>query len=205
MNLKKLLMIVGGLIVAILIAVIYAVLLWGVYVSHWDTPFTRVMAKTVYIPVARVGKTSISLSRFYEDVDSLKTYLASESAKASGGNREITNDDRSQALERLIEEAAIEEMAMQKEVTLEDAEIDKAIDEQFVSVSSTRQDLEKEINDSYGWSLQDFKDHIVRPILLERKLAVLANSSDSQQGLSDVINVLAERVQKEDVVRYLKF
>jgi hypothetical protein len=205
MNVKKLVMILGGIALAIALAVSYSVLLWGVYMSHWDTPFTRAMANVVYIPVARIGDTAIPLSRYYKDIDSLKTYLSSESAKASGGNRELTDADRNQAVERLIEEAAIEEMAAAKKVTLQDEEIESSIDAQFVGASSTRQDLEKEIMSSYGWSMQDFRDHIVRPILLERKLAAMINTSDTQQGLTDVIDQLSKRVQEKDVIRYLKF
>ena len=206
MNVKKLIMIIAGLFVVIIIAGATTVFLWGVYVKHWDTPFVRSVAKVVPIPVARIGTVSIPLSQYFKDVDSLKIYLASDEAKVSGRDaRSLSDDDRKQAIEREIEEVAVNEYATEKKVTLSDSEIDTAIDTQFVGASSTRQELEKELQKTYGWSMQDFRQHIARPILLERKLATLANSSDPQTGMSDVVTYLTARIQKPDVIRYIKF
>lgn len=206
MNVKKLIMILGGLIVAIVIAVGFSVLLWGVYIQRWDTPFTRAVVSIIPVPVARVGNTSIPLSRYYKDVDSLKMYFASEDAKSAGVDASQFGDvERKQAMERLIEEAAIQEMAAIKKVSVSDKDIESAIDTQFVSPSSTRQDLENNIKKNYGWSMQDFREHIVRPILLERKLAELANPEDPQTGMTDVIADLSARITEPDVVRYVKF
>lgn len=206
MDLKKILIILGGIFAAIIIAAISGVFLWGVYLQRWDTPITRAVASVISVPVARVGEISIPLDRYYRDVDSLKSYYNSEEAKAAGlSGNQFGDLERKQALERLIEEAAILEMALEKKITLTNEEIEKAIDAQFVSPSSTRQELEENIQRTYGWTMFDFREHIVRPILLERKLAELENPTDPQTGMTAVITKLSERIQRPDVVRYIKF
>jgi hypothetical protein len=206
MTVKKYIMILGGLFIVIVIAAFTTVFLWGVYQKHWDTPLVRAVSNIIPIPVARVGNELIPMSQYFRDVDNLKTYLASDEAKASGqGVRSLTDDDRKQAIEREIEEIAIDEYAAQKKITLTDKEVESAIDTQFVGASSTRQDLEKQLKLTYGWSMDDFREHIARPILLERKLATLVNATDTQMGMTDVISTLTTRIQKPDVVRYLKF
>lgn len=206
MNVKKILMIAGGLIAAILIAIGSSFYLWGVYIQRWDTPFVRGVANVFPVPAARVGNQSVLLSRYYKDVDSLKTYYGSEEGKAAGTDVTKFGDlERKQALERLIEEAAILEMAAQKKVSLSDEDIESAIDKQFVSPSSTRKELEENLKKMYGWEMVDFREHIVRPILLERKIAELENPQDPQTGMTDIIAKLSERVQQPDVIRFVKF
>lgn len=191
---------------AIVIAGVSAVFLWGAYHQRWDNSFTRGVSSIVPVPVAKVGSIEIPLSRYYKDVDSLKQYYSSDDAKSAGLDASAFGDEqRSQALERLIEEAAITEMAAQEKVSLTSDEIEKAIDSQFVSPSSTRQDLEKNLQKTYGWDMTDFREHIVTPILLERKLAEKKNPDDPQTGMTDVISALSARIQKPDVVRYIKF
>lgn len=206
MPIKNVLYVLGGIIVAIAISIASAIFLWGVYFNHWDTPFTRAVSSIIPVPVARVGNAYITLDRYYRDVDGLRKYYESDEAKSAG----LTVSDfgvlqQMQVLERLIEEEAIFELASKNKVTLTNDELDKAIDDQFVSPSSTRQDLETNLMKTYGWDMDQFKEHIVRPILLERKMASIDNPEDPRTGMANVMTQLSERIKQPDVVRYIKF
>lgn len=176
--------------------------LWGIYSKHWESPMIESVARSLPIPVARFAGKPILLRSYLRDVRSFKTYLASDEAKAAGLQREMTDTDRQQVLERLIEEAAISELAGLRDISLTQEEVDEAIQKEFIGEKGNPDDFSQYVQKNFGWSMEDFKDHIARPILLERKLS--ASYAADHNGDSDALQAyLIERVRKDDVFRYL--
>lgn len=180
------------------------VLWWGIYVQRWEGPMVYRIASTVSLPAARFAGTSILLRDYLNDVESLKTYLASEEAVQAKLTREITDDDRKQALERLLQEAATKELADIRKIAITDEQVQEAIQTEFVSSGGDQAAFEVYLQKNFRWTLQDFEKHVVRPVLLERLLTA-SYAADHENDLEAFQTYLDDRLKKDDVVRYVKF
>jgi hypothetical protein len=187
------------------IALFSAGLFWhAVYVRHWEDPIVMRVAEVVPIPAARFAGTMIPLREYLADVESLKTYLASEEAVQISAKRDVRDDDREQALERLLREAAIQEMAKERKIALTDEEVQMAIQSEFMAAGGDQSAFETYLKETFRWTLEDFEKHIVRPVLFERKLAA-SYAEDHGGDLQAVQTSIDDRIEKEDVIRYIKF
>lgn len=204
---KKTVLVIGSIVLAgvCAIALFGAGLFWhAVYIRHWEDPIVTRIAGAVPIPAARFAGSSILFRDYLADVESLKTYLSSTEAKDANLSREITDEDRKQALERLLREAAIQELAAERNVTLSDEEVQLAITSEFMAAGGDKAAFEAYLREAFRWTLQDFEKHIVRPVLFERKLAA-SYATDHGDDLQALQTFLDERVMRDDVVRYIKF
>lgn len=180
-------------------------LFWhAVYVRHWEDPIVMRVAEVIPLPVARFNGSPILLREYLADIESLKTYLSSAEAKEANLSRAITDEDRKQALERLLREAAIQEMATERNITLSDEEIQMAVQSEFMATGGDQAAFETYLEEIFHWTLQDFEKHIVRPVLFERKLAT-SYAEDHGDDLQALQTFIDERIAKEDVARYVKF
>jgi parvulin-like peptidyl-prolyl isomerase len=130
---------------------------WGAYVKHMEGPAVRAVAGALPVPAARFAGHSVLLRDYLRDVRSIGTFLASEEAKKQGLNRAMTDADREQALERLLKELALEELAYKRKVEVTDEEVQDALMREFNPQGSMEQDFESLIMQTYGWTLDDFK------------------------------------------------
>jgi hypothetical protein len=179
-------------------------LVFGAYRMGWENDMVRGLAGIAPVPAASFAGKPISLRDYFHDVDSIRTYLASADAKSQGLARAMTSDDKRQVLERLLEEAAINELAFSRRVTVSDDEVNQAIQQQFNTTGKSDAQLTQFVHDTFGWSMDDLKMHLVRPILLERKIAA-SYAADHNNDLNALQQYLDERLKKKDVVRYVKF
>jgi len=180
------------------------ILVYGAYHFGWENGMVRSFADMLPVPAARFAGKPILLRDYFHNVDSIRIYLASADAKNQGLARAMTNDDRKQVLERLITERAVDELAASRRISVTDQEVDQAIQTEFNNTGKSNDQLAQFIRDTFGWSMDDFKIHLVRPILLERKIAA-SYASDHNNDLNAVQTYLQDRLSKKDVVRYIKF
>jgi hypothetical protein len=177
---------------------------WGAYVKHWEGPAVHAVADALPVPAARFAGHPVLLREYLRDVRSISIFLASEEAKRQGLNRPMTDADREQALERLLKELALEELAYKRKVDVTDKEVQEALVREFNPQGTMEQDFESLIMETYGWTLDDFKSHVVRPALLTRQLSAsyAADHGNDPQALD---RYLEERIQEPDAVRYVRF
>lgn len=200
---KRSRLIIIGCIAVFAIACASAVFLWGMYYQHWDNAIVARLAESMPIPAARIGDRTILYRTYLRDVRSVETYLSSPEAKDQHLTRPLVNDDRKNVLERLIREAALEDLAIARKVEVSDAQMNVAFAE-FSAGATTTQDLEALLRDNFGWTIDDLKSHLIRPALLTRLLAA-SYAVDHGNDPNALEKYLDERVQRPDVVRYVKF
>lgn len=185
---------------ALLTSVVYA---WGVYRSHWEGPLVTRVADTLPIPAARVGNRTVLLRDYFDSLRSVETYLASPEAVSQQLQRPMNNEDRKSALERLIQESALSELAASRSVTVTEEQEQAVLAELDVTATST-ESFQEFIQTNYGWSMDDFKTHIVRPLVLTRVLGA-SFAADHSGDVNALSTYLTERVARPDVVRYVAF
>lgn len=197
---KKILYALGAVVC---IGGFFVVFLWGVYQNQWESDFAHRIAKVFPIPVASVGGSVITLREYYADLDSIKAYFDSEEFKtamqqAGQDVPMVSNSERSQVLDRLIEEEIISLLAKERDIQISDEEVEKAINEEFVDAESTREEFEEYLKKNYAWTIDDFKKHVVYPILIERKITL----DDPEFSLQEYI---LQQMDKIDIHRMIRF
>jgi hypothetical protein len=150
---KVMAMVVGGvlLLIVLLSSVVY---LWGVYNKHWENGVVTSVADTLPIPAAKVGSRTVLLRDYFDGLTSLRVYLSSSEQALAQAQRPstVSDDDRKNILERLIQEQVLEEVAATRNVTASEAQIEAIMSELNVTATSTAS-FEDFIAKNYGWSV----------------------------------------------------
>lgn len=190
----------AALVVALAASLVF---FWGVYYAHWEGSFVSGVASAVPVPAARMGSRPISLSRYLADLRSVEQFLSSDEAKAENLSRAVTDEDRQSTLERLIQEQALYELAEARNIKTTEQQKQAVMAELGVTSTSTEA-FRAFIELNYGWDMEAFDSHVVQPLLLTRLLA--DSYAQDHNGDTGALNAyLTERVQRDDVVRYVKF
>lgn len=200
---KKTLVILTGIMAGVVaLAGLAAWVTYDVYTKRGEGPLVRRIARL--LPAARVGPETISYEKFLQTRDTLRIYLNSDAAKEAQLARPVTAEVEKQALDQLLREAAEKELAKERNVTVPDEDVRASFAQIVLSTSSTIPNVAQYLLDSYKWTEEQFRQNVVRPAILEERLAATFSSSTDEQ-FAMMEGWLAERLAKPDVKKYLKF
>ena len=203
MSRSRLTLIIAGVVLLFAVLAGSAVMLWGVYYRHWDGPFITQLAERTPIPAAKVGSRTILLRNYLRDMRSVEKFLSSEAAAMENQKRDMTDADKKMVLDRLIQEAAVAEVADARNIHVEPEQEAAVMEELQITATSTAEFLVY-ISENYGWTLDEFKSHVVHPVILTRLLS--ASFSADHDGDTDAFGkYMDERTKRDDVVWYVKF
>ena len=175
-----------------------------IYVNRSDSPVIRKITEVLPIPAARLGSHVVLYRDFTESRDTLRRFLDSPAAKEEGLNVQYDASLEQNALEKLLVQQALEEIAAQNKVTVTDDELRQYYSEVLAATSSTTANPSQYLLDNFGWNEEDFRQNVLRPALLEQKIsAALAGENATD---TDALNrAVAARMEQPDVVRYVRF
>lgn len=189
----------------IVLAAAGGLLTYEVYYKVNDSAVVRSVAGLFGLPAAKVGSRQVSYARFLMTRDAVKRFVNSEAGKEVGATMPPENALNKNILERLVRQEMIQEIADQKKVTVSDEDV-KAIFADVVkaAASSTTPDISQYLWNNYGWNEDNFRKEVLKPALLEQKLA--NEMAKEKQGDQNALETeLAARALKPDVIYYLKF
>ncbi len=204
---RQRLTIISGIVALVLVLALVGVgLVYAVYVGRSDNSVVRKVAASW--PAARLGAYTITYGQFTQSRDTLHTYLASDAAKAQGATGPYTPELEKQAtIERLLRDDAIEEIAAQRGITITDPEVRAQFATMTASSTnsaSSTVNLAQYLADNFGWNEEQFRQNIVRPMMLESRVA-LTFSTSTQEALTSLQQYIDTRLAKPDVKVYLHF
>lgn len=202
--LRKLLIPIVILSAVIVLLGASSLMIWAVTIKHSENVVVRQLSNWLPIPAAKVGDTTLLYRDFLKARVTLKTFLKSEAAKKQGMPGELDAALEGNILEKMIAEAALEELAATKNVTVSEEELRAKFADIITAVSSTTPDVGLYLLQNFGWNEEDFRQEVLRPALLEQQLAIImaGESSDDPNALGVYME---GRMKAADVVRYLKF
>ncbi len=205
MNAKWIVVAVIGIGIAVVLAVTSFFFLWGVYSLHWEGPIVSAVAERIPVPVARYEGKPILLRTYLVRVGAIKSFLASEEAEVIPEDQRVYSDvQRAQAIEQLLREAVVEETAALRKIEVTDEQVEEAVKLEPTFSGVTPGALEEHVQKTYALSYDDFKEHIARPIILDRYVS--ASYAADHGGQMDAFDTyVEERLQGDDVIRYLRF
>ena len=186
-------------------------IVYSVYIQRSDASFVRAVGN--WLPAARVGADRISYREFVASRDALRVYLASEAAKSAGLAGPVNATVEQNALERLMREAAVKELAAERKVTVADEEILAAFTDLVAQTSSTVPNVSEYLEKTFHWNEGEFRARVIQPALLEERLAATfsvtpaapENGTEPYPGFVELEKYLQERLVKPDVKTYLRF
>ncbi|MDD5438225.1 MAG: SurA N-terminal domain-containing protein [Patescibacteria group bacterium] len=194
--------VLGGLIV---IAGLGGLLVYGVYYKQNDAGVTRLVAKAFNMPAAKVGNATVSYAEFLSVRDAIRKFTASEAGKQVEAVLPPDKELNQNILERLIRQELTKQLADQKKITVADEDLNTIFQDVVkVAASSTTPDVNQYLLSNYGWNENDFREQVLRPALLEQKLAISMAGGDQTKQNAMEDELVAMRA-KPEVVVYLKF
>lgn len=184
---------------AVLLAVGAAVVLVGglsTYVyTHASTDSTvRALTTRLPFPAMMVGRSVVTYKQYYNEQDSLKKYFASSvSAESPAPTDEQLND---MVVQALTNKAVVKTLASNYGITSNPSKVE-AFYQNFLesNVGQTEEAVAQQLKDTFGWSVSEFKQRVVAPIVLSTAVEeYIAQSPYFQKPLSDEIQSAYTRV-----------
>ena len=179
-----------GLVFFVLLFIV--IFLLGLFKFNWQGGFTRTVVKIIPLPIARVDLNFITYKEFNENLIFLERY--SEHL----GERKYQNPN-SLVLEKLIQEALIKKLAKKYDLIATKQEI-KANSLSLLTGVDTLEELEGQLEETFGWSLKKYQKKIIKPYILQKKVAkkISTDSEINQDKLAEAQRVL-ELIKNEEL------
>lgn len=182
----------GFLGVAILAFVVFGLV--RVYVQASFDPATLMVAKTLRLPVMKINGVNVLYSEYAGDINALNQLIAYEAQGGTGVT--LSPEEKSaQVLTRLVNNVLMTELAKHYGLKVEDEEVE-VLKTQIISQFDDPSALEKELQDRYGWTMEQYTTKVIRPYVLETKI--------SEKITTDEEAVLKVRENAETVLEQIK-
>lgn len=159
----------------ILVSACLATGVWAsVYVWKSERPMVRGVASTLRLPAAKVEDRSVLYSVYLTHVDAQRAFLKGPMAVDAGEVREITDAERSAALERAIRIEAVEGLAAESGLEVTPLDVDRAYDELVAraGTSTSPEEVQTFLKAQFGWEEAEYKKYLLRPAYLEEIMRV---------------------------------
>lgn len=193
---------VAGIAALIVCTLAATWVLYGVYIKRSDAPLIRRIGHS--FPVARVGSRTVTYGQFLEARDAIRTYIGSDAGEAAGLGGELTPEGERSALDRLVNQAAIGELASERQVAVAEEDVRASFAQIVLSASSTIPNVSQYLQDTFQWDEEQFRQKVIRPAILEERVAATF-SSTTDEGMILLGQYLDARIKKPDVKIYLRF
>lgn len=160
------------------------------------------IANVVPFPAVIVDRNHmVYLEGIEDNLNSVQQFYAAQSFSNDGLRVDFTTEigkkrleiKKREILDKMVEDQIIEVLAQQRGIKVSETEIDSAVSaklNEFGTAENVKEDLLK----SYGWSMDDFKQRVVKPSMYAQALAksVLQEKKSDQQGKAKIEKAQAE-------------
>jgi hypothetical protein len=158
----------------ILIVGLFVVFSVGYLRFGWQKKILLLPAKVLPFPVAIVNGTWLSYYDYQTDTPKIAGYLERYgNAPDTLAQLKITLDQQARKvdLNKIFGETILMKLAKQRNITIEQKDVDTAYDD-YVKQSSEPAKVGELINTLYGWTEAQFKEKVVKAQVIQNKLAV---------------------------------
>lgn len=174
------------------------------YKTKTTSIFMYKITKVVPFPVARIGSHFVSYESYLFEINHYMHYYQTQQQldfKSDAGQAQLS-EFKKRALNKVINDAYIQDIAKTKNITVSNDEINDSINvaRSQYRLSGNDSELEAILKDYWGWNMNDFKRSLKNQILTQKVLSSLdtdahnrANSALTQlQGGKDFATVAKE-------------
>ncbi len=168
-NKKKNYSILKGFIAGVLLGLILfqGLLMLGIYKYSWDGAIIYKFSKIFPLPVVMVNFRFISYRSFLDDVYALEKYQKYK----NGENAKVDKNELKRiVLNQFINRSLIEDRLRSYGVKIDNNKINEALNSIYKDFGS-KDDFAKRLKELYNWSIDDFKNKILKYNLEETELS----------------------------------
>ena len=164
------------LVVVGVVVVLFGVMTAYVY-THASTDKTvRALTTRLPFPAIMIGRSVVTYKAYYAEQDSLKKYFASSVAQ---GTEAPTDDQlKTMIVQTLANKAVVRKLASDYGVTLDPAKVEEFYQNFLQSnAGASEEEVKKQLQDTFGWTPEQFKQRIVQPIVLSTAVSEFVSKS----------------------------
>ncbi|MDD5489167.1 MAG: peptidylprolyl isomerase [Candidatus Moranbacteria bacterium] len=196
---------------AVFIFVALAGLVFGVYRFNSNNRFLTAAEKAIPFPALYIKGTGfVSIGEIKEDNRAIKKFYESQDFDKVGMRVDFGTEQGEKRLKvtekgiinKLVENKVVVALAEKRGIRISDAMVDQQVNAS-IDQFGNRQNLMSDLARLYGWSLDDFKQKVVKPELYADKLAEVYASEIDVSKQEEKINSVLSRVatKKEDFAK----
>ncbi|HTK05384.1 MAG TPA: peptidylprolyl isomerase [Candidatus Eisenbacteria bacterium] len=190
-------MVAGGLIGFAVLAVIgVGILVLGIYKFGWENKATSVLTHALPLPIATVNGTTITYAEYLDDLSTVRHFFAKQKEQGGADQTQAPSETelRKGVVDRLVATEVLRQEAVRYNVEATKSDMDAEFDK-FVQQDGTK-DASAQILDLYGWSVDQFKLKVMKPYILQQKLAeALAKDEKLTAAAEKKANDLLEQLK----------
>lgn len=194
---KFILGILAGLVAVVILALIITGV--GIYKFKWDNAYTGEITKIFPYPAALVNFKILSLNNFNEDLKTLNYYYKQQAAlSATKVQIPPLEELKTNVLDRMINDEITAEAANYYKITVSNDEVNSEFDK-VVTEAGSLDNVKKILNDLYQWGPDQFKEKVLKPFLVQKKLeTAVANDEELNRGAKTKAEEVLKLVQAGD-------
>lgn len=182
--------------VILTLVVVLAVVSYRVYTKVAADNFTVAVARTLRLPAMKVNGAVVLYSDYVADLKAIGAMRAYDRTRGGAG-AELSDEAMSdQVLFRLVNNLLVAQAARKFNLTVEDKDVaevkSQILSAQFASLA----EADKALTERYGWDLATYEIRVIRPFILQNKLA--------EKIKSDPEALAAIKTQAEAVLGQIK-
>ncbi len=174
-------------ITALLVFLVYSAT--ALYRFQSTSGFLYGVTKVIPFPVAKAGSSWVSYNSYLFELRHYMHYYATQQGVdfASDSGKQQLDDFKKQALDQVIQDAYVKQLAAKHHVQVSN----RALDAQVAQVRSqnrlgtSRHEFQEVLNEFWGWNENDFKRELKQQLLAQAVVAKL--DTDTQKRASDVL------------------
>lgn len=165
-----------------------------VYTHAANDKTVKALTTRLPFPALFVGRSVVTYQEYYNEQDSLKKYFASSAVQ---GTKTPTEDQLNGMIaQTLTNKAVVKTLAGNYGLTLDQSKVEAFYQNVLKqNAGQTPATIEKQLKDTFGWTVLEFKQHVVEPIVLSQEVSdYIAKNEFYQKPLRDEINSAHTRV-----------
>ena len=183
------------LVLIIVIIVFLGVLGLGIYKYKWQNSLTDNIVKYIPYPVILLDYKIISYTDYQEDLAVIEYYLEKSEDEELKEYFSGVNLDKI-VLNKLLSNKFLIEKSEELGVVISQVAIDNEFNEIVAQAPGGIEDVKKTLSESFGWTVEQFKEEVLKPYLYNLEL-------QNKISQDDTINIEAKK-KTENVYELVK-
>ncbi len=167
---------VSTLLVILAVVVFFSYAIISLYKLQKTTTFMYRVTQIVPFPIARTGSRFVSYENYlFELRHYIHFYETQQKLSFEGKDKAQLDAFKQRAIDKVVDQAYIKQLADEKNITVTEVEIDKEITvvRNQNRLGSDNAVFEDVLRDYWGWSVKDFRRSLRDQLLIEKVTAAL--------------------------------
>jgi parvulin-like peptidyl-prolyl isomerase len=164
-----------GMMILIVLGILFAVIF---YFDLTNSSLMKSVFRQVPLPIVKVDTDNITSAHLIQDTRAVQKFYQSNNYSQQKMRVDFSTKQGKMRLQikeknilnKLVEDIMVKKLARERGLVVNTAEVDKAVQESLRKSGSTYEQLVLNLKESYGWSVDDFKNKVVKKQLYLDKL-----------------------------------